>query len=435
MDKFLDKYNKTETIMVVSSYPDRKNGIKDLNAVAWYTQKNLKSFSKRQKYIVLAEITSKFEYYEDGNFLVIRCWQKNNPLLYKDILQNVRKFDQIKSILLEFEFNTYGGLTGTALFPFLLLFLKLMDKRVVVELHQVLLDVGALSGHLNIQKGSLKSKFFNLTLFCFYKILGVLSNHIFVLEEELKVRLSKIIPESKITSFNISPGKYVRIDKDESRRRLKISPQDKVLLYFGYVNWYKGIDWLIRACRNEKVRLIIAGGESPTLKSKKHYQAFFDSVLKLVKKSPNVTLTGFLEDEEIPVYFSACDLVVLPYRTFMSASGPLSFALTNKKPFILSNKLESYFKSQDFKDAAKMANLDESDLFFPLNFQSFRRKIRHINLNKLEKFSKNLSSLRSPFRIRKLYLGIIKDYVPYHHLSLSPNWGKLRAFRLALGLG
>jgi len=60
---------------------------------------------------------------------------------------------------------------------------------------------------------------------------------------------------------------------------------------------------------------------------------------------------GFLDEKDLPVYFGAADLVVLPYRTFMSSSGPLSLAQAMGKPFILSEEAARVLKTQDFKES------------------------------------------------------------------------------------
>lgn len=439
MNNLSQKYNNNNTILVVSSYPDKKNGIKDLNAVAWYAQKTIKSLPSdgQNRFVFLSEIIDKPEIYKDGDFLVIRCWKRNSPFLFTKLLSEITKFDQIGGILVEFEFNTFGGLLNTALFPIFLLALKILGKKVVIELHQVILDINSLSGHLNLKNGSIVSSIFNQVLQVFYRSICFLSNRIIVLEEELKHRLLAFTGENKISSLFIAISPKNQMSKDKARQKLNIGKDETVLLYFGFITWYKGADWLVKESLNKKFRLILAGGESPTLKDKTHYSKYYKKILADVKNSSNIQITGFIDDSNISTYFSAVDLVVLPYRAFMSASGPLSLALSYKKPFIFSSQLSDYFKSNDFQESLKKSYLKKEDVIFCLNHNSFEKTLRSIDLNRLQQFSNNLSQMRSVENLGKMYMETLQNdlYPTPRSYNLGLVWSKLRPKLLAFRLG
>jgi len=76
------------------------------------------------------------------------------------------------------------------------------------------------------------------------------------------------------------------------------------------------------------------------------------------------------------LYFAAADLVILPYRTFMSSSGPLSVAFSYGKPFIVSKNLSSYFDSSDFRLALKEVGLKRDTLVFSLRSDSLAKKVQ-----------------------------------------------------------
>ncbi|EKE04771.1 MAG: glycosyl transferase, partial [uncultured bacterium] len=149
-----------------------------------------------------------------------------------------------------------------------------------------------------------------------------------------------------------------------------------MVLFFGFVNWFKGADCFVNTFKNKekflgkKVRFIIAGGESPTLKNRAYYQEYYSQVVESIKESKSIEITGYVPQEKIATYFSACDLVVLPYRNFMTASGVLSLVFSYKKPFILSEELGKMFQAADFQEALKSAGLRTSDLVFKLDKES-----------------------------------------------------------------
>ena len=117
---------------------------------------------------------------------------------------------------------------------------------------------------------------------------------------------------------------------------------------FGYLSHYKGTDLLVKAfhkplkINGKKVKLILAGGESPTQGQKYHYQHFYKNLYQSISDNENIIHTGFVPQEKIKHVFSSSDLVIFPYRAFMSASGPISLALSFNKPIIVSNQLENY---------------------------------------------------------------------------------------------
>jgi dolichol-phosphate mannosyltransferase len=50
-----------------------------------------------------------------------------------------------------------------------------------------------------------------------------------------------------------------------------------------------------------------------------------------------VIFTGYVKEEKVALFFSACDVVVIPYSISLSSSGPLALALRYKKNVIVPN--------------------------------------------------------------------------------------------------
>lgn len=445
MANLTNRYNGESTVLVVSSYPDTKEGIKNLNAVAWYARKTFKEVAKKQRVnlVILAEVIDKPEIFNDGHILIIRCWKRNNPLLLRDLLYWIKKFPKAKTVLVEFEFNMFGGVITNCMLPVFLLGIKLANKRIVFELHQVILDLNSLNGHLNLKKNGLITKFFNFSLNFYYRLISFLSDRIIVLEEEFKKRLSNFTNPEKITVIPIAVPEKLSLPKQEARKKLKLSQKEFVVLYFGFINWYKGADWFAQEAQNintgkQKIRFILAGGESPTLRKKSHYQKLYREVKRTERRNSNIQVTGFIEENKIPLYFSACDLVVLPYRVFMSSSGPLSWALQFRKPFILSQNLSKYFNSKDFKEALQKSGITKNEILFKLESQSFQNKIKLLsNKNKLEKlslFSKELAQLRNAESLANLHLKEL-GYDTNIITIRRPILGQLRTGKLADRVG
>jgi glycosyltransferase involved in cell wall biosynthesis len=421
------RFNTEEGLLVITSYPDPEKGIKELNAVAWHSQKTLSAISEESPVVVLAEkIKGKTVYSDKKDLLVRPVWERGYALSLFRIIPQALKYSRIRNVLFQFEFNIFGGTTPLLALIILLPILKLLGKNIYFELHQVVLDIKSLEKHVNI-KNIFVQKIFNLALKLFYIIIGKFSVNIIVFEQDLKDRLAKYIKPEKITILPLSVDTIQLPDRITSRKKLELSDTDFTVVVFGFINWYKGSDWIAKLFAqypDKNINLILAGGENPTLKSKSYYQKFYTEIQNIAATAKNVKITGFISDINVQIYFAAADIIVLPYRVFMSASGPFSFALTYKKPVLLSDALVNYTKSSDVQEVLNEVDLSTSDLFFDLKSTKLmtlinEAKYNKIFLDKLTLFSKKLAEKRSTRSITQKYLQLFKNTTYNKTLSLT----------------
>lgn len=119
-----------------------------------------------------------------------------------------------------------------------------------------------------------------------------------------------------------------------ARQCLSIPTDKKVLLFFGYIRPYKGVDVLVDAIgevirRTPDLNVIIAGkpvGPINYLTNKIH---------KLGLEQIIFLCTRYISLDEVRYYFSAADVVVLPYRS-ITQSGMVFLAYAYGKPVIAS---------------------------------------------------------------------------------------------------
>ncbi len=124
------------------------------------------------------------------------------------------------------------------------------------------------------------------------------------------------------------------LDSKEAKKALSIK-EEFVILSFGLIRKYKGVPYLIRAFEQlpsevlEKSRLLIVGEIWEDRKE----------LLDQIKASPffdRITLVDeYVPDERISLYFSAADVVVLPYLR-ASQSGIAHIAMSFGKPVVVS---------------------------------------------------------------------------------------------------
>lgn len=125
------------------------------------------------------------------------------------------------------------------------------------------------------------------------------------------------------------------ISKEEARGKLKINNEELLILFFGFIRKYKGLDLLLNAMSDERIKksgikLMIAG---EFYEDKKPY---FELIEKLGIKDQLILRTDFIPDSEVKYYFCAADAVIQPYRN-ATQSGVTPLAYHFEKPMIVTN--------------------------------------------------------------------------------------------------
>jgi glycosyltransferase involved in cell wall biosynthesis len=125
------------------------------------------------------------------------------------------------------------------------------------------------------------------------------------------------------------------LDKSIARKQLGLNENGRYLLFFGYIRKYKGLDILLEAMADERIKqenikLIVAG---------EYYgdKEYYDSIIEKLGIQDRLHLfTDFIPNDEVKNYFSASDVVVQPYRT-ATQSGISQIAYHFEKPMIVTN--------------------------------------------------------------------------------------------------
>lgn len=340
-------------LLVIASYPPKGeiHG-RPTVGVASYTKHTLRSLEPNVAITVLAEqLPNEKTSYQEGNINIVRLWRRNSLLTFPRILfVLLTKHQNTSNILLPFELAMFGGALSLIPFVLFLIILRLLGKKVNVVCHQVIIDTRELAGHINMQKNDPRLLFLNMLAQLFYSIVLFVSHKIIVFEDFLKTILSQFGDSNKITVIFHGVEEFTNTaTKNDARKRLSLEKDKFVVLYFGYLAWYKGIDWLVQNWKNQSnVSLIIAGGSNPNHLDKAYYRKYISTIEEICKEK-NIKLTGFVPQEQIPLYFQAADITIFPYRTVMSSSGPLSMAFSFEKPFLISEALVPLFEKQDIK--------------------------------------------------------------------------------------
>lgn len=126
-----------------------------------------------------------------------------------------------------------------------------------------------------------------------------------------------------------------KVEKKLAREHLRLNQDDKLILFFGFIRKYKGLDLLLKAMndptiRANNIKLLVAG---------EFYEDenFYLSLINENNLQEQVILRDqFIPDSEVKYYLSAADCVVQPYRN-ATQSGVTPLAYHFEKPMIVTN--------------------------------------------------------------------------------------------------
>jgi glycosyltransferase involved in cell wall biosynthesis len=197
----------------------------------------------------------------------------------------------------------------------LMMLYRLLGKQIILTVHNV-------NAGTRDSKDSLLNR---LTL----RIQYGLAAHLFVHTEKMKSALIEEfdVPAARITviPFGINNAvPHTQLTSSEAKQRLGLGNSEKVILFFGNIAPYKGLEFLVTAFQNSvaehpEYRLVIAG-------QPKNCETYWNGIRERMREDERegriLLRADYIPDEETEVYFKAADVLALPYR-YIYQSGVL----------------------------------------------------------------------------------------------------------------
>ncbi len=252
------------------------------------------------------------------------------------LIPKLRKYELVH---LQHEYNLFGRLSAIFLVPLVLAFMSLWTGgRLVVTMHTI---------------GSRKKKLFsNYALWSFVKrnFIYVLQNYVvswcacaIVIHssDQAKIMIDEFhCKKEKIRIFTHGiDDDVLKFDKLKSKKELKLT--GPVYLMIGNITPLKGIDNIVRHAKEIGKNVLVVGNVNSFDKS--FYSGYLQEMKKYVKanKLDNVVrfdINNITDKDRLWwVYFSAADLVLLPYKEATS-SGVFAQAMAAGRPVVSSSK-------------------------------------------------------------------------------------------------
>lgn len=140
-----------------------------------------------------------------------------------------------------------------------------------------------------------------------------------------------------------------QVNCDRIKQELDIDPRHKVVLLFGAIRPYKGVETALEAFS----RVLLEVPDSVLIIAGKLWQRW-DPYQQLIDKyginKEVITFLHYIPSNEVYRYFEAADLVILPYLQFSSQSGVGGTAISFRKPMIVTSVggLPDLVKNSDY---------------------------------------------------------------------------------------
>lgn len=138
-----------------------------------------------------------------------------------------------------------------------------------------------------------------------------------------------MVPHPLYDHFGKIEDKLVAINK------LNLDANYRYLLFFGLVRTYKGLDWLVEAfadsrLREYPVKLLVVGEfyDDP--------EPYHDQIRRLGLCEYVIVVNRYIPDGEVRNYFNAADIVVQPYKS-ATQSGITQIAYHFEKPMLVTD--------------------------------------------------------------------------------------------------
>jgi glycosyltransferase involved in cell wall biosynthesis len=125
------------------------------------------------------------------------------------------------------------------------------------------------------------------------------------------------------------------VSMEEARKKLNLNSSDKIILFFGLIRHYKGLDILMEAMANseikkQNIKLLIAG------EFYEDKQPYLDLIQKHQLQDQILLHDKFIANDDVRYYFCASNLVAQTYRNATN-SGVTMVGYFYEKPMLVTN--------------------------------------------------------------------------------------------------
>ncbi len=178
----------------------------------------------------------------------------------------------------------------------------------------------------------------------------------------------------------------------------------KVVLFLGRLKFHKGLEYLIESAKytGPDIKYLLVGEGD--------FEAHLREITKKFKVEDRIVFTGRIPNSEIPKYYSACDVFILPSITRLEAFGLVVIeAMSCGKPVIISNIPGVSENITDGEEGLLVEPANPKDIAKKINYLMKSEKLRlKMGANGRKKVVQNFSLKRVVDQLEKVYREMAK---------------------------
>lgn len=314
-------------LAIVTAYPPSKV---TLNEYAYHLVKHFRQHAEVTELVLLTDVTPEdadITFEEEGCKITVKqCWKFNGLLNVITIAKAVRA-TRPDAVLYNLQFMKFGDKKiPAALGLFSPWISKLMKVKTTVLLHNIMETVdlnsaGFASNKLKIKAYNFIGEMLTRVLLKADTVALTISKYVSILEEKYQADNCVLIPHGTfeipaMPSFSLPEG-------------------PKKIMTFGKFGTYKKVEKMIEAVEivrkrtSHNLEIVIAGTDSPNT------PGYLENVQEKYASVSNLTFTGYVAEEDVPMIFSESAMVVFPYTSTTGSSGVLHQAGSYGKAVVM----------------------------------------------------------------------------------------------------
>ncbi|GAA0711062.1 glycosyltransferase family 4 protein [Aquimarina litoralis] len=385
-------------LAIVTAYPPSKV---TLNEYAFHLVKHFRQQAEITELVLLTDITEEeanLDFETEGCSVTVKqCWKFNSYKSIRTVMKAVKE-TKPEAILFNLQFMKFGDKKIVAALGLLLPFLCKMKKiPTIVLLHNIMeqVDLGK-AGFTN-----------NVFLKAIFNFIGTVLTRFVLASDRVAVTISKYVEilEKKYNAKNVVliPHGTFEIPREPS---YELPEGPLKIMTFGKFGTYKKVEILIDAVKKVRketgadLEVVIAGTDNPNT------PGYLENVQKQYQDTPQLTFTGYVEEEDVPVIFGESAMVVFPYTSTTGSSGVLHQAGSYGKAVVMPDlgDLSILVKEEGYR----------GEFFDPQSTDSLATAIQKIVVdkayrNQLAKANYQAATAFPMSRITKMYIDSFKS--------------------------
>jgi glycosyltransferase involved in cell wall biosynthesis len=315
-------------IAVITPHPP---SLGTLNEYGYHFVRHLRAKSEVKEVIALVdELPEGQSYKREPKLRFVPCWRFNALNNIVRIMRVLRD-EKPDAVLFNIQFATFGrGKLPATLGLFAPALVKLSGVPSVVLLHNIMETVdlkrAGFGGNPLMEK--------------VIRFFGNIVTRVLLQADLVALTIPKYVEiiESKFRAKNVLLTPHGAFDDVTDMPSLDAPPGPLQIMTFGKFGTYKRIEVLVEAFRmlqqdgtQRPLELVIAGTDSPNA------QGYLAGVQAQYADVPNIRMTGYVAEEDVPRVFGDSSVVVFPYNSTTGSSGVLHQAGNYGRSVVLPN--------------------------------------------------------------------------------------------------